>query len=38
MSDYLVRELSYNDPNRSAALMGADADRNTELILRHPWR
>ena len=34
----LYRELSYNDPNRSAALLGADADRNTELILRHPWR
>ncbi|GAA0986175.1 TIGR03767 family metallophosphoesterase [Nocardiopsis tropica] len=34
----LYRELSYNDVHRDDTLLGAEADRNCELLLTHPLR
>lgn len=33
----IYREMSYNDLNASRDAVGTAQDRNTELLLRHPW-
>lgn len=34
----LYRELAYNDLQASDIALGAERERNTELLLVHPWR